>query len=628
MSGICGVIESSRTEQLIHNLKQMTRRLEHRGPDGEIFYTNNVAGFGIKVMKIFSQTNISEPITNEDKTIFLFADGEIYEHEKIRRELEKKGHRFKDMGDCEVIVHLYEECGEQCATELRGVFACAIWDARTHKLVLLRDHLGAKPLFYTHQANRLLFASELKSILEDDTVPRELNYNALDHYLNFRLIVEPETIYQNIYKLPAGHYLVYHQNQLRVHRYWEIRYNEHYTRTAEEYQEAFLEKLKESIRIRLMGDCSFGSYLSGGMDSSSVVALLSHMTNKPVPTFSIAFREKGYDESRYQRIVADYCQTDHHEFIVEKESVEELLPRLIRYFDQPFGDSSALPSYYLAKMTRRHVSMVFTGDGGDELLAGYTTYPGMLYSERYRKLPSILSRQIIPGFIQMASLISPARYAYSIDRYKKIIGDALLPFEERYIQKIAIARKELRERLYNPETKAKIAVENERTAFQYFDRTNGKEFINKINYTDIYFRFMNTVLPKTERTTIANSLIARSPYLDHKLIEFGASVPPSLKLKGFKTKYLLHLVMNDKLPREIHVKQKHGFIPPLTVWFKDELGSFVKKMLLASDSRVLNYFNQNEIENVIKIHDSGKKDLGEHLWGLLGFEVWHRNYLG
>lgn len=628
MSGICGLIEPKQSGNLEQNLSKMTNTLTHRGPDGQIIYTNQTAGFGLQIMNIFNDIQQKQPISNEDQTVFLFADGEIYEHEKLRGELEQKGHQFRNAGDCEVIVHLYEELGEQCATNLRGVFSFAIWDARKHKLLLFRDHMGTRPLFYTFQNNRFLFGSELKAILADAGVSKELNFNAMDHYFNYRLVVEPETIFKNIYQVPPGHFLTFENGKFEIQKYWEIRYNENYDKSVKAYQDELLENLEEAIRIRTMGNLEFGSYLSGGMDSSSVVSLLSRMLGRRIPTFSIAFREKGYDESYYQRIVAKYCNSDHHEFIVEKESVEDLLAKLIGFFDQPFGDSSALPSYYLAKMTKRHVSMVFTGDGGDELLAGYTTYPGMIYSEKYRKLPWILSHALIPGTLNLASTIAPRRYAYSIDRARKIIGDALLPFEERYFHKISIARKEQREKLYNGNTRAQIEAENEYVAMKYFEKTNGREFINKVNYTDVYFRFMNTVLPKTERTTIANSLIARSPYLDYKLFEFGASVPPSLKVKGFKTKYLLHLAMDDKLPQEIHVKQKHGFIPPLTVWFKDELSSYIKKMLLSKDSRILAYFNQSEIENVIRIHDSGKKDMGEHLWGLLGFEVWHRNYLG
>ncbi|MCI0513665.1 asparagine synthase (glutamine-hydrolyzing), partial [candidate division KSB1 bacterium] len=540
----------------------------------------------------------------------------------------QRGHQFKNQGVNEVIVHLYEELGERFATDLRGVFAFAIWDSRRQKLLLFRDHFGVKPLFYFYQQNRLVFGSEIKAILADEKVPKVLNYNALDHYLNFRLIVEPETIYQHIAKLPAGQYLTFQPRQLQTAEYWTLKYNENYVKSSAEYQAELLRLLSEAIRIRTMGHLKYGSFLSGGMDSSSVVALLTEMNQRPVSTFSIAFREKGYDESYYQHIVAKHCHSDHHEFIVEKESVAELLPKLIGYFDEPFGDSSALPSYYLSKMTRQHVDMVLTGDGGDELLAGYTTYPGMLYSEKYRRLPSILSRGLIPGLVNGASWLAPQKYAYDLERIKKVIGDALLPLEARYFQKIAIARKDLRTRLYTQATQAQIAAENDRTGYAFFQKTPARELINRINYTDIYFRFMNTVLPKTERTTIANSLIARSPYLDHRLFEFAASVPPALKVKGFKTKYLLHLAMHAKLPQEIHVKQKHGFIPPLTIWFKDELRAYIKNMLLAPESRVLHYFNRAELENIMQIHDRGKKDLGEHLWGLLSFEIWHRKYLG
>ncbi|MBN2092798.1 asparagine synthase (glutamine-hydrolyzing) [candidate division KSB1 bacterium] len=628
MSGICGIIENSPNSNLKDQIIEMTRQLIHRGPDGENFYHHENAAFGEKVMKVFYNAFPSEPITNEDKTLYLFADGEIYEYAELRKHLEAKGHQFKNLGDCEVLIHLYEEMGENLARNLRGVFAFAIWDTRTKKLLLYRDHMGVKPLYYTYQNNRFLFGSEMKAFLVDKDVKRELNFNALDHYLNYRLIFEPETIYNNIFKLPPGHYLIFQNNKLEIKQYWEIVYNENYVKSSAEYQEELIRLLGESIRIRKMGDFAFGSYLSGGMDSSSVVVLLSKMIDYPLPTFSMAFKEKGYDESYYQHVVANFAKSDHHQFIVEPESVEELVQNLIGYFDQPFGDSSALPSYYLAKMTRKNVAMVFTGDGGDELLAGYTTYPGMLYSEKYRSLPKFLSHGLIPGLINFAGMILPKKYAYDIERYKKVIGDALLPFEERYMQKISIARRDLRYRLYNEMTKSKIMEDNEKAGWKFFVKNHAHEVINRINYVDVYFRFMNTVLPKTECTAMANSLITRSPYLDHKLVEFGASVPPHLKVHKFQTKRLLHLAMDDKLPREIHVKQKHGFIPPLTVWFKDELGSYIRRMLLAPDSRVLNYFNRNELEKLLQIHESGTKDLGEHLWGVLGFEVWHRLYLG
>jgi len=628
MSGICGIIESRNGYPVDRLVKNMTDTLKHRGPDGETYYTNAHVGFGARLMNIFKMPIADRPIANEDRTLLLFVDGEIYNFQDLQNEVISKGHRLEGQGDTEVIVHLYEEYGEKCVDKLRGVFAFAIWDAKNQKLVLCRDRMGVKPLFYAQIGGTFIFGSEIKVLLQYNRFQKELNYEALDYYLNYRLIPEPKTIFKNIYKLPAAHRLTYQNGRIKIEQYWDIKYNETHAKTSQEYREAFLEKLNDAIRIRMMGDVPFGSYLSGGMDSSSVVSLLSKMIDYKLPTFSIAFNESEYDERKYQRIVADYCNTDHHEFIVNMESVEELLPKLLGYFDQPFGDSSALPAYYLARETRKYVNYVFTGDGGDELLAGYTTYPGMLHSETFRKLPGFITKGLFPATVNLAGMILSVRFAYKIERYKKILKDALLPFEQRYMKKIEITSRELRQRLYNDATRGKIADHNEQIVLQYFEKTKGKQLINRVNYTDIRFRFDNTVLPKTERTCIANSLIARNPYLDYKLMEFSASLPPHLKVKGFKTKYLLHLAMNDKLPREIHTKTKHGFIPPLTIWFKNDLKPYIKAMLLSPNSRILNYFNKDEVEKVLQIHGSGKINLGEHLWGLLGFEVWHRMYLG
>ena len=630
MSGICGFVRKSDEVQSLNEIiAKMNQSLTHRGPDKEVSYVNKNVGFGARVLNIFKNVSIKYPITNEDKSLFLFIDGEIYNYQALREDLEKKGHKFSGSSDVEVIIHLYEDFGEECVNYLRGIFAFAIWDSNKKKLLLYRDHLGIKPLFYTLYGDIFLFGTEIKAIFQFDRVKKELNYNALDHFFNFRFIPDPETIFKNIHKLPAGCYLSLTNGEFEIKQYWDYNFADNNVKSDGEYEERLLELLTESIKLRMMGrNFSFGSFLSGGMDSSSVVCLLSEMLDKPLPTFSIAFEEKDYDESYYQRVVAKHCKTDHHEFIVKPESVEELLSKLVGFFDQPFGDSSALPSYYLAKMTRQHVASVYTGDGGDELLAGYTTYPGMLHSEKYRKLPGVLSRALIPGMVSLVGAILPRKFTYDVQRVKKIIGDAVLPLEDRYFQKIAIARKEERYRLYNDDTINQIARGNENQFYHYFEKTIGKHLIHRVNYIDAKFRFTSSVLAKTEQTCAANSLLIRPPYLDHKLVEFGASVPPRLKVKGFQTKYLLHRVMNKKLPREIHVKQKHGFEPPLTIWFKDDLKPFIKQTLLSSDSRIANYFKKDELNSIIETHVAGKKNLGEHLWGLLMFEVWHRLYIG
>ncbi len=628
MSGICGVINTRLDPvSLRDRIAEMTGTLIHRGPDAEIIYVEDQVGFGMRIFNIFSHPVDQKLLSNEDQSVLLFADCEIYNYQSLREELIKKGHRFSGDTDAEVIVHLYEDLGEKCVDRLRGVFAFAIWDSKKRKLLLYRDRLGTRPIYYSRAGNTFIFASEMKAILKYGTVNKALNYNALDDLLTFRLIPEPMTIYTDIHKLPAGQYLTYRSNEMSIQQYWDYHYIENEIKHIGEYEERLLELLKEAVSIRLIGDLSYGSFLSGGMDSSSVVSLLGEMVDRPVKTFSIAFKEKGYDESYYQRIVANYCKTNHHEFIVEKERVEELLPRIVSFFDQPFGDSSALPSYYLAKMTRQYVTAVMTGDGGDELLAGYTTYPGMLYSEHYRKLPGFISAGLIPKVVNRLGLLAPGKYAYTIERFQKIIHDALLPFEERYKRKVSWARQEQKDRLYLEQTRMKILEKNEPIVDQILSRPDCRELLNRVNYVDVRFRFVNTVLEKTERMCIANSLIARSPYLDHKLVEFAATVPPKFKLKGFKTKYLLHRAMGDKLPKEVHSKQKHGFEPPLALWFKDELEPYVRKMLLSKDSRVLNYFKKEGLEETIGIHKEGKKNLGEHLWGLLIFELWHRLYM-
>ena len=629
MSGICGIVnlicDSSVLQRKIHDCAET---LVHRGPDQASFHVSGSLAFGQRTLKLFKDQNDVEVASNEDKTVLVLADCELYNYQELKADLCARNHSLKSNADYEVIPHLYEEYGEEFVNKLRGVFAFAIWDSRKKLLLLYRDRIGAKPIFYANDGAVFLFASEMKAILKAGSINKTINFNAMDHFFSYRLIPEPLTIYNELHKLPAGCYLRFQDSAIETKRYWDYNYQENHVRSVADYEERLLELLQDAIKVRLIGDLSYGSYLSGGMDSSSVVSLLSAMQPEPVNTFSIAFKEKGYDESYYQRIVANYCHTNHHEFTVDKESVEELLPKIITFFDQPFGDSSALPSYYLARETKKYVDAVFTGDGGDELLAGYTTYPGMLYSELYRKLPGIISRGAIPGLLNVSGKLLPIKYAYKVERFQKIAHDANLPFIERYKHKISWARQEQKERLYKDEIKRAISNDTHKMIEEFFDKTTGKQLLNRVNYTDIRFRFVNSVLAKTERTCIANSLVARNPYLDYKLVEFAATVPPSLKVKGFKTKYLIHRVMRNKLPQEIHTKQKHGFEPPLAIWFKDELEPFVKKMLLSPDSRVLQYFNKKGVEETIGIHKEGKKNLGEHLWGLLNFEVWHRLYMG
>ncbi|MCK5738137.1 asparagine synthase (glutamine-hydrolyzing) [bacterium] len=629
MSAIYGFLKGGNSNSTMDGLvERMAKSLAHRGPDGEAAYIKENIGLGMQILNIFTKTEIQYPLTNEDGSIKLFIDGEIYNYQELRKNLETKGHVFQTKADTEVIVHLYEDLGVECVHQLRGIFAFALWDARKGKLFIFRDHVGVKPVYYTVVGDVLLFGTEIKALLQYEYVKKELNYDAFDHYLNFRFIPEPETIYRSIHKLKAGCYLTFERSEAKETEYWDYEFPTDVIKRDDEWIEGLLEHLRDAIKIRMIGqDFPFGSYLSGGMDSSSIVKLLSEMLDYPLPTFSIAFDEKDYDESFYQHIVAKHCGTDHHEFVVRPESVESILPKLVNYFDQPFGDSSALPSYYLAKQVRQHVPVVYTGDGGDELLAGYTTYAGMHHSERYRKLPGLISKHMIPGILAAGEAILPQRLTYDIQRMRKIVNDALLPMEARYFEKIAIARKAERYRLYNDNTLQSISKDNESRFYHFFEKMKNKPLLHKVNYIDAKLRFANSVLMKTEQTCAANSLSIRPPMLDHKLIEFGSSVPPRLKLKGFQTKYLLHRAMADKLPKEVHEKRKHGFEPPLTVWFKDGLKPYIQEMLLSPQSRVLNYVNRKEMENIINTHVSGKRNLGEHIWGLLFFEEWHRQYL-
>jgi asparagine synthase (glutamine-hydrolysing) len=622
MCGIAGVAGSLRTDSA--TLRQMTDQLRHRGPDGEGSFWADDVGLAMRRLAIIDLNTGDQPIFNEDRSVCVVYNGEIYNFLELRAELEGRGHHFATQGDTEVVVHAYEEFGVNCLERLWGMFALALWDSRRHLMLLARDRLGKKPLVYYADPLRggLAFASELQALLAHPDVPREVEPSAIDDYLTYLYVPAPTTAYRDVRKLPPGHRLIWQSGRVTVEPYWQVRFGDKRSLTESQAVEEFGALLRDAVRRRLIADVPLGAFLSGGMDSSSVVAEMAELSSTPVKTFSIGFGERDFDELRYARQVAQRYGTDHHEMVVEPRALD-VLPTLVRHYGEPYGDSSAIPTYYVAEMTRRHVTVALNGDGGDELLAGYERHWAARVAARYDTIPRFVRHGLIRPLIPM--LPEPRQRRAFLRRAKRFMAAAHLPVFDRYLHWVGAYTPGQKLALYTPEFVAQL---NGNDSGRWLKEALAPEPyldpVDAVLRADTLLYLPEDLLAKVDIASMANSLEARSPFLDHRLIEFCASLPSSLKLRGRTSKWLLRSLMRDRLPSDILTRPKMGFGVPVGEWLRGELRPLMEDTLFSSRALQRGYFRPEAVRSLVDEHLTRRADRTSHIWALLMLELWQR----
>ncbi len=601
-------------------LESMCGVISHRGPDDQGMMIKGRAALGMRRLSIIDLSGGHQPMSGEDGSVTVVFNGEIYNYLELEPLLESRGHRFRSRSDTEVIVHAYEEFGSGCADLLRGMFAFAIWDERKKELFIARDRVGKKPLYYGLTAQgTFVFGSELKSLLQHPEVEREINPEALDAYFTLGYVPDPMSIFLNIHKLPPGHHLSFSDGRLSVQQYWDFKFEPADSRRKEDYAEELRSLLDESVRLRLISDVPLGAFLSGGIDSSTVVALMARHMDQPVKTFSIGFHEDSYNELEYARLTAQKLGTDHHEFFVTPE-ICDIVDELVLHFDEPFADSSAIPTYIVSKLAREHVKVVLSGDGGDEVFGGYTRY----VVERKRRVFSHLPEFVRKGFMEPLSHRLPHG---TLGR--NFIHNVALDPVERYLDSMSVFSGLNRELLYTADFKRRLSG-GKQTAARFRNLAGNvrtEEAIDKLLYIDSKTYLPGDILTKVDRMSMAVSLEARAPLLDHKLIEFMGKTPAALKLAGYATKYLLKQAVKDLVPAEILSRSKQGFGVPIQEWINKQLRRRIRETLASSQIRLRDYLEPGYVEILLDEHERGRRDHSMAVWALFMFELWHREFM-
>jgi asparagine synthase (glutamine-hydrolysing) len=615
MCGIAGIIGINGKHVFEEELHSMCAAMTHRGPDDEGFYFAAGVGLGMRRLSIIDIETGRQPVHNEDGTVWLVLNGEIYNFLELRRDLERRGHTFYTATDTEVIVHLYEEYGSDCVDHLRGMFAFALWDVRKKSLLLARDRLGIKPLFYTELNGRLAFASELKVLLQLPEIERTLNWSSVSHLMSFLTTPAGESIIAGVHKLEPGHVLNLKFGEApQVRQYWDVRFEPERGRSEQYFIERLRELLDESVRLHMVSDVPLGAFLSGGVDSSAVVAAMARINSKPVKTFSIGFSERSFDETRYARCVARQFNTEHRELVLNPD-ISEIIDDFAWYLDEPFGDSSALPTYMVSKLAAEEVKVVLSGDGGDELFGGYDKYVVESRERRYQHFTAPV-RAILR---RVAAAMPEGATGRNFLHHFSLSG------AQRYLDAVTNFRAEEQARLFSPEIAGRIRnVDPLREAAAMLQSEHG-DWLARLQYFDLKNYLPLDILTKVDRMSMAHSIETRVPLLDHKLVEFAAGIPSDLKLNG-TSKYIFKEALRGILPDSVINRPKQGFGVPLGRWFRGSLGGFLREHLLSERSRARKFFNMSYIENLIVLHERGRP-LDLQLWTLVSFELWCRRFI-
>jgi asparagine synthase (glutamine-hydrolysing) len=644
MCGIAGAAWTTEGKPLAQaDLLRMISVLEHRGPDDQGTYRSELAGagcaLGFRRLSIIDLAGGHQPLSNEDETVWIVFNGEVYNYRELRPQLESKGHRFRTVSDTETIVHLYEEYGVECLQQLRGMFALAIWDQRKQRLFLARDRMGKKPLVYRQTSRELFFASELKALLQVPGAPRELNPRSIDEFLLYQYVPHPHSILKGYSKLPPAHFAVFENGQLTVERYWRPPYEDSQAGNGkpidaeldaslssfEHAQVELRNRLTESVRLRMRSDVPLGAFLSGGIDSTIVAGLMQQLAQTPVHTFSIGFPVARFDERAYAREAAEQLGTRHHELVVEPQALE-ILPKLIWQYDEPFGDSSAIPTMYLSQMTREHVTVALSGDGGDELFAGYDRYQAVAIGSYFDRLPRPLQALLSAPIWQKipASVEQKSRRR----RLKRLLAELTNSPERRYLRWIGIFDDLRRGALYSDDFRATLAgADAAHFLLDAYRACPHRDFVTRTTCADVLTYLPCDILTKVDIASMAYSLECRCPFLDHPVVELAARLPIEWKRNGAQGKRILVETFSDLLPASIRKRKKMGFGVPLDHWFRNELKPLLYDALLDRRSLDRGYFREEAVRQLVDEHTSGGWDHSYRLWCLLVFEMWQRTYL-
>lgn len=607
-------------------LKAMCDTIDYRGPDDSGVYVDGHIGLGHRRLSILDLSEQGhQPMASRDKSVWITYNGEIYNFESLKKNLVAKGYTFVSHCDTEVIIYLYLEYGEDCLKYLRGMFAFAVWDSSKNIIFLARDRVGKKPLFYYFDGKTLIFASEIKAILKDSSLNSKINYEAFYDYFKYLYVPDPKTIYKNIYKLKPGHYMVCSSDGIKRKEYWDVSFSNQSNKSEDNISDELLGILDESVKLRMISDVPLGAFLSGGIDSSGIVALMARQKKDPVTTCSIGFDSEEYDEVEFARIIANKYHTDHHEFTV-KENAEEILTDLAFYFDEPFADASAVPTYYVSLIAKQEVTVALSGDGGDENFAGYQKYYIDDIENRIRrKIPGPIRKTILPYFSKIFS-----RGNHPLFQKTKTLLNTL-SYESNY--GFFLTNTEFDDQLWidliNDDTKRQIGDYDPFSVTKYYyDKADTDNHLSKILYTDLKTYLPGDILVKVDRMSMANSLEVRAPILDHNVIEYAANIPPDLKYNNSEKKYILKQTFKQILPDEIMYRKKMGFSVPLAQWFREELKEFASNHLLSSNASVNNFFEKDVLKKLWDHHQGKTRNYSTILWSLLMFELWYRKFIG
>jgi asparagine synthase (glutamine-hydrolysing) len=625
MCGICGKYSTSGISR--EELERMAAAIGHRGPDDEGYFVDGPIALASRRLSIIDTEGGHQPIANEDRTVCLVFNGEIYNFRALREELKRQGHRFSSRTDGEVIVHLYEEHGEACVDKLHGMFSFAIWDEPRRKLFLARDRLGQKPLFYAQTDTGMVFASEIKSILAGTEGDSGLDLESLHHYLSLRFVPSPRTMHKSIAKLPPAHCLVFQDGDLRTFRYWQLDFTRKLDLSEEDILAALREELERAVTSHLVSDVPVGALLSGGMDSSVIVAMMAAVSSGPVMTFAIGAEEESFNELPYARVVAQRYCTRHFEGRVESRLISRL-PEMINHLDEP-SDPVAACMYHAAELAARHVKVVLGGDGGDELFAGFDRYIGMGYLESYRRLPPLVRRFLLQPILRSItedfSYKSLSQKLRWIDRVSAASDPAARYAGATIFFRFSQAQKQ--ELFTEPLWHDLRDLDSTQPIVEQYNSPFAKDPIDRMLYADFMTRLPEHSLMLTDRMSMAHSVEVRCPYLDHQLVEFLARTPSDLKIRRRTLKYALRQVSSDLLPKEILDRDKQGFMFPMAYWFQHELYQPLRSLLLDSATVRDGLFERSTIEKLIEDHRLQRTDHHVRIWMLLNFELWYRMYV-
>jgi asparagine synthase (glutamine-hydrolysing) len=605
----------------------MLQPIIHRGPDDSGTHIDDHIGLGSQRLSIIDLSNGRQPICNEDGTIWIVYNGETYNYQALRHELSQKGHIFSTNSDTEVILHLYEEMGERCVERLSGMFAFAIWDGNNQKLLLARDHIGQKPLFYAQQGENFLFASEVKAILAISEMERVIDYEAIHHYLSLRFIPSPQTMLRFVRKLPPGHILVWKNGQVTLSRYWQLSFRDKIDLSEPQFIQGLRSKLVETVESHLVSDVPVGAFLSGGLDSSMIVALMAKDLHFKPQTFAVGVDEQDFDELPFARLVAKHFDTCHTEYRVKSELIR-LIPQIVWHLDEP-SDPIAACMFHAAALASKHVKVVLGGDGGDELFAGFDRYGGLGYVDAYAHLPGPIRQHLIgpvlnyiPDSFTYKSMTQKLRWVHQL---------AELPtMSQRYAEATFFFRfnHEGKRQLFSEEIWETVGnIQSADVIVRPFNEAPADTALDKMLYTDFMTRLPEHSLMLTDRMTMAHSLEARSPFLDHELVSYLAAFPGHLKIRGRKLKYVLRELSKDYLPKEIVEREKQGFMFPVAYWFQNDLYPFIKNYLMDSHFVQKGIFRRERVTELLEEHRQGRVDHHVRLWMLLNLELWRQIYI-